>query len=159
MTCMAASPTLPPGGVIVIGSNKMGLWHPLNPVFTFVLLLQASPCLLCCATYTAVVPIRGALRGRPCTNCCRGRSPYAPWRATAALSAPSPHLPPLLQWSVPTANQMQNLASMHNNNEQAMGTLIFWQYVAACLALPVWCARPPGGRPTACMSFRNVPAA
>lgn len=69
------------GGVIVIGSNKMGLWHPLNPVFTFVLLLQ---------------------------------------------------------WSVPTANQMQNLASMHNNNEQAMGTLIFWQYVAACLALPVW---------------------
>ncbi|KAL4436934.1 hypothetical protein ABPG75_004073 [Micractinium tetrahymenae] len=69
------------GAVIVIGSNKLGLWTPLNPVFTFVLLLQ---------------------------------------------------------WAVPTANQMQNLASMHNNNEQAMGTLIFWQYMAACLALPAW---------------------
>lgn len=32
------------GAVIVIGSNKLGIWSPLNPVFTFVLLLQARAC-------------------------------------------------------------------------------------------------------------------
>ncbi len=32
---------LAPGCIIVIGSNKLGMWHPLNPVFTYVLLLQA----------------------------------------------------------------------------------------------------------------------
>ena len=46
----------------------------------------------------------------------------------------------LIQHAVPTANQMQNIASMHCNHESALGTLIFWQYAAAFAALPIWCA-------------------
>ena len=48
----------------------------------------------------------------------------------------------LMQHAVPTANQMQNIASMSSNNENSIGTLIFWQYIAAFAALPVWCAAP-----------------
>lgn len=44
----------------------------------------------------------------------------------------------LMQWAVPTANQMQNIASMSSNHEKEMGALVFWQYVAALVAIPGW---------------------
>lgn len=44
----------------------------------------------------------------------------------------------VLQWCVPTANQMQNIASMYENHESAMGTLIFWQYAAMLFFVPLW---------------------
>jgi hypothetical protein len=44
----------------------------------------------------------------------------------------------VLQWCVPTANQMQNIASMYDNYESAMGTLIFWQYLVMLFFVPFW---------------------
>ncbi|EFN53349.1 hypothetical protein CHLNCDRAFT_58621 [Chlorella variabilis] len=44
----------------------------------------------------------------------------------------------LQQFCVPTANQMQNIASMSGNREREMGALIFWQYVCAFVAIPCW---------------------
>eukprot|EP00890_Picochlorum_soloecismus_P004192 jgi/Picsp_1/4774/NSC_02142-R1_auxin efflux carrier len=86
MPCVAVSFTrfvvLPSlGAVIIIGSNKLGIWTPYNPVYIIILLLQ---------------------------------------------------------YCVPTANQMQNIASMYGNYESAMGTLIFWEYVAMLFFVPFW---------------------
>lgn len=38
----------------------------------------------------------------------------------------------------PPACRAQNLASMHGGGEAAVGTLIFWQWVAALVAVPAW---------------------
>lgn len=69
------------GSIIVIGSAKLGIFTPPNPVFLIILVLQ---------------------------------------------------------WCVPTANQMQNIASMYDNYESAMGTLIFWQYLVMLFFVPFW---------------------
>lgn len=44
----------------------------------------------------------------------------------------------LIQNSVPTALNVHTLATLHQNREEEVGALLFWQYLAACLTVPAW---------------------
>jgi len=44
----------------------------------------------------------------------------------------------LLQHAVPTALNLQTVAAVHGSGEAEVSTLLFWQYMAAALFLPVW---------------------
>ncbi len=43
----------------------------------------------------------------------------------------------LLQNTSPTAINMQAIATMHGNHESEMAVLLFWQYMASIVLLPV----------------------
>ena len=43
----------------------------------------------------------------------------------------------LLGHSTPTAINVQTLATLHQNGEQAVSALLFWQYMGAILTLPL----------------------
>lgn len=69
------------GCVIVIGSSKLGIWTPQNPVYYMVLMLS---------------------------------------------------------YCMPTANQIQNIASMFGHHEEYIGTLIFFQLLVMIVTTPFW---------------------
>ncbi|EFN60092.1 hypothetical protein CHLNCDRAFT_133407 [Chlorella variabilis] len=45
---------------------------------------------------------------------------------------------PANPYATPTANQIQNMASMFQNHEKEIGAVIFWEYIIAMLAIPAW---------------------
>lgn len=66
----------------------------------------------------------------------------APPSPAGLLHAPDPMfvLVMLLQNCVPTALNVHTLATLHANREAASAALLFWQYLAALVALPAWLA-------------------
>lgn len=44
----------------------------------------------------------------------------------------------LLQHAVPTAINMQTVAALHGSGEPEVSTLLFWQYAASAVLLPLW---------------------
>ena len=43
----------------------------------------------------------------------------------------------LLQQAMPTALNVHTMASVHDNNEQVVAALLFWQYIACIVTIPV----------------------
>lgn len=44
----------------------------------------------------------------------------------------------LLQHAAPTAINMQTVAALHGSGEAEVSTLLFWQYAASTVLLPLW---------------------
>lgn len=42
-----------------------------------------------------------------------------------------------LQHAMPTAVNVHAVAAMHGNNEKVIAALLFWQYIACILTIPV----------------------
>lgn len=126
------------GAVIVVSSVKAGLYAPPDPVFAFLLMLQVGRGGASGGTGGGAGEGGDSLAGK----CVRGGVTPSPRRLMPAcphaLSAcpPLPLLP--AQYCVPSANQVQNMASMWGNHEREVGALIFWEYVVALVCIPAW---------------------
>lgn len=116
--------------MVVLGSHALGWWAPLDPVFSFVLLLQWA------------VPTANQMQART-TEGGTLASLAGPGPGDRHVPLPRICQPPALGWASPQPPSLpptapQNLASMHGSGEAAVGTLIFWQWVAALVAVPAW---------------------
>jgi predicted permease len=42
-----------------------------------------------------------------------------------------------LQHAMPTAVNVHSVAAMHSNHEKVVATLLFWQYIACIVTIPI----------------------
>lgn len=127
----------PAGSLAIIGESLEMLGQPLVPVLLIVL-----------GANLAYGPGPGHLPPSTVLGMVLSRLVVLPWVGatliTRALSAglitmddPLAVVVMMLVWSTPTAILVHSLASVHQNGEDEISALLFWEYLSCVFTLPV----------------------